>query len=474
MNQPVSNVSLRLLLKAVLVVSAVPVMAMMGLVVMGELQFGHAMLGSITIMAAFSLLVRPYLANILTLTRYVDDLAQDRRVEPPELTLVQGLEPLMQSLVRMHRSYERKRQQMEAIIDEREILVDSIPDVLIMVDSNLSIVRTNASARQLLGQNLAYRRLEDVVSNETLLRTVREAYEQGRDKEVEFYLDKSQDEYYRAKIDHFPARSPGGIAVIITMHNMTEIKRSEQMRADFVANASHEIRTPLASIIGFIETLQGPAKNDQKAREQFLSIMSDQSRRMSSLVNDLLSLSKIEMSANTTPTGSVNMAEVIHKVKEHLEWATKEKNMKIECNLSDNLPMVRGDENELMQVVHNLVSNAIKYGKADTPIVVSAEVTNRFPPDKHVVMQAPVLKISVSDQSEGIAPEHIPRLTERFYRVATGSNRKVSGTGLGLAIVKHILHRHKAILDVKSIVGVGSSFSVYLPIRQREVVIETP
>lgn len=458
-----------MLIKVSAMVSAIPCMVLLALVVSGVLGFTNGLIAGLIIFIATVIFLHPYLVGLISLTRYVDDLAQDRRVEAPNLSRLASMDELSIAVNTLHRLWERKKQQMEAVIDEREILVDSIPDILIMVDSTFNIVRTNASARQAFGQNLAYRRLEDVIPNELLLRAVRDAYTESKDKDVEFRITEPEEFFYRARVDHFPVKTQGGIAVIITMHDISELKRSEQMRADFVANASHEIRTPLASIIGFIETLQGPAKDDEKARAQFLQIMAEQATRMGKLVNDLLSLSKIEMNANTIPSGTIDLMKVINNVKEHLDWATQEKRMRIVLQLPEGLPLVNGDESEIMQVIQNLVSNAIKYGRPETPVTVTAEVTHRVPQDRNVVMQPPVVKVSVHDQGDGIAKEHIPRLTERFYRVNNPTTRKASGTGLGLAIVKHILHRHRAILEIKSTVGIGSCFSVYLPVTKREL-----
>lgn len=447
-------------------------MVLAALVIAEALSFTNALLAGVIIFFATAAFLHPYLVGLISLTRYVDDLAQDRRADAPNLSRLASMDELSLAVNTLHRLWERKKQQMEAVIDEREILVDSIPDILIMVDSTFNIVRTNAAARLAFGQNLAYRKMGDVIPNELLIRAVKDAYTEGKDKDVEFMFSQTEDTYYRARVDHFPIKSPGGIAVIITMHNITELKRSEQMRADFVANASHEIRTPLASIIGFIETLQGPAKGDEKAREQFLAIMAEQATRMGKLVNDLLSLSKIEMNASTIPDGAVDVIKIINNVKEHLDWATQEKRMRIVLQTPDGLPFACGEESELMQIVQNLVSNAIKYGRPESTVTVTAEMTHRIPHDRHLTMQAPALKISVHDQGDGIAKEHIPRLTERFYRVNSPTTRKVTGTGLGLAIVKHILHRHRGLLEIKSVVGVGSCFSVYLPIKKRELLKE--
>ncbi len=463
------DIPLRMLFKAVLFITIPPMLISAGFVIAGALDFSYFLGGYFLLIFVTAVFLRPYLADAVSLTYYVEDLAEDKRVEMPELSSLQAISELSTSFRKLHRTWEQKKQQLESIIDEREILVDSIPDILIMADSSLTILRTNASARLCFGQNLAGKKLEDVVQNAVLIRAVREAYEASIDKDVEFILTKPVEGYFRARIDHFPVRSEGGIAVIVTMHDITELKRTEQMRADFVANASHEIRTPLASLIGFIETLQGPAKDDPNAREQFLQIMSEQAGRMSALVNDLLSLSKIEMNASAQPNNPVDVGRVMMNVMQHCEWSAKEKQMVITVDKGDRLlPSVRGDESEIMQVVQNLITNAIKYGREMSTVKVSAKVTNRFPHDRTVMMRGPVMKLSVQDEGEGIPREHIPRLTERFYRVNTPNTRKIGGTGLGLAIVKHILARHRGLLEIESTVGIGSTFSVYLPLMPDE------
>jgi two-component system phosphate regulon sensor histidine kinase PhoR len=248
------------------------------------------------------------------------------------------------------------------------------------------------------------------------------------------------------------------------MTDITQQKRIQHMRADFVANASHEIRTPLASIIGFIETLRGPAKDDAVAREEFLKVMADQAERMSKLVNDLLSLSKIEMNALAIPANRVDLLRIIRAEKQHFEWSCKQKSVTIRLKLNDNLPPTKGEDEELGQVIRNLLGNAIKYTNPDTEVVISARLTSELPNDNYFRNFSRAICFSVQDQGEGIPKEHIPRLTERFYRVDSARTRKVGGTGLGLAIVKHVLNRHHGAMTIDSEVGIGSTFSVYLPV----------
>lgn len=241
--------------------------------------------------------------------------------------------------------------------------------------------------------------------------------------------------------------------VVITLHDETKRQRLEAMRVDFVANASHELRTPLASLLGFIETLQGPARNDPQARERFLVIMREQAMRMSRLIDDLLSLSQIELNAHVRPQTIVDMVPILRQTMDALTPLAVESRTRLQLT-ADGAPfLVRGERDEIFRVAENLIENAIKYGGGDSAVTISVErepALDGYPP---------AVKVSVSDEGPGIPPEHLPRLTERFYRVDTASSRAKGGTGLGLAIVKHILARHRARLSISSELGKGSVFT---------------
>lgn len=451
------------LVKTVLTVSLPPLLVLSIYVIFEVFSLSHFFYAYIGILLASIVFVYPFLSNVSALTQYVDDLAQDKRVEAPYLSILHTVGKLSEALTRLNRSWDRKKQQMENIIIEREILVDTIPDILVMLDGENRVIRTNRAARAIFGQNLAKKPLREVIPTESLLGAVYSVVEDMKGREIEFHVEEPAPRDFRAIIERFPVPSAGGISTVITMTDITELKRGEQMRADFVANASHEIRTPLASIIGFIETLQGPAKDDADAREQFLQLMADQAQRMSRLVQDLLTLSKVEVDASRQPMDKVNLVKVIRKEIQHFDWAARQKKMLIRLDMKENLPLVKGDEGELAQVVHNLVGNAIKYGTPETDVTVSLRLSSSIPNVSNFRSYDRALCLSVRDKGEGIPKEHIPRLTERFYRVDTARTRKVGGTGLGLAIVKHIVHRHRGVMMIDSVVGKGSVFSVYLP-----------
>ncbi len=456
------------LMKAVMIVTSPTVIILAMLVVFGTLSVDAFFYAYGAILVTTTLFLRPFLGNVGTLTNYVNDLAEDKQVEEPDLGYLSAMSELSDALIRLHHSWEKKKQQMGNIITEREILVDSLPDILVMCNDNQIIVRTNKTARAIFGQNLANKPLNSIIPNDTLLNGVAAVIEELRGREVEFQLAEPTPRDFRAIIERFPIASSGGISVIITLNDVTELKRVEKMRADFVANASHEIRTPLASIKGFIETLRGPAKDDTAAREEFLKVMDEQATRMTNLVSDLLSLSKIEMNAHTVPDGKVDILRIMRNEKEAFGWMAKEKEMSIRIELSDTLPPARGEERELMQVFHNLIGNALKYGNRGTEVTVVARVTSMLPQDPNFVRHHRAICVTVIDRGEGIPREHLPRLTERFYRVDSARTRTIGGTGLGLAIVKHIIHRHRGVLSIDSVIGEGSKFSVYLPIYAEE------
>jgi two-component system phosphate regulon sensor histidine kinase PhoR len=243
------------------------------------------------------------------------------------------------------------------------------------------------------------------------------------------------------------------------------------MRADFVANASHELRTPLASLTGFIDTLRGHAKDDPEAQERFLGIMAEQATRMRRLIDDLLSLTRIELNEHVRPAGSVNVSDVVEEVANALSPMAAAANIQLDLVEPSSLPNVAGDREELFQVFQNLVDNAIKYGRPQTAITVELGTRRAGPGEPG---PSPAVYIAVSDRGEGIAREHLPRLTERFYRVDVRRSRAIGGTGLGLAIVKHIVNRHRGRLAIESKVGEGSTFTVYLPLATEAGVGDMP
>jgi two-component system phosphate regulon sensor histidine kinase PhoR len=264
-----------------------------------------------------------------------------------------------------------------------------------------------------------------------------------------------------------------GDRALIALKDASAEMRLERLRSDFIANVSHELKTPIATLMGFIETLRGPAKGDALALDRFLGIMQEQAGRMSRLVADLLSLSRIELNEHARPSGTANIAEILGHVADALSLRADSRNMTIDLPPDDGWKEIGraiGDDEELTQVFQNLIDNALKYGRPGTAVTVSAariadplEIKTHLPGARQAKA---MIAITVADKGEGIAREHLPRLTERFYRVDAARSRDMGGTGLGLAIVKHVVNRHRGSLEIDSIPGEGSTFTVYLPAEE--------
>ncbi len=253
-----------------------------------------------------------------------------------------------------------------------------------------------------------------------------------------------------------------GGQLVAVLSDRTRERAVERMRADFVANASHELRTPLASLIGFIDTLLGPAADDPPAQRRFLAIMAEQAARMSRLIDDLLSLSRIELSEHRPPDGMVDIAALVSRLLASFELRLAERRMVLDRELAAELPSVVGDADQLAQVLQNLLDNAIKYGRDGGRL--GLRVLQTEPSDPRWPARPGVL-VAVQDDGIGIPRDDLPRLTERFYRVDKGRSRTVGGTGLGLAIVKHIVNRHRGQMLIESELGAGSTFNVWLPLK---------
>jgi two-component system phosphate regulon sensor histidine kinase PhoR len=325
---------------------------------------------------------------------------------------------------------------------------DALPDPCIVLDRRSVVVHRNASASAEFPALATGSLLTLAIRNPTLLGAVEAARASGEPQVVQLHQTVPNVTWHRAHVAILPD-SDGTLA--ITLQSLTEQKRLEQLRSDFIANASHELRTPLTSLVGFIDTLLGPAAKDEAARERFLNIMRQQAGRMSNLIDDLLSLSRIEMRQHMRPTGSVDLAQLLREVSEGLETQAADAGVEITIGAGDVADVI-GDRNELYEVFENLLDNAIKYGGDGGKVELAIE------PGRSGYDYA----VSVTDHGVGIAAQHVPRLTERFYRVDAESSRKKKGTGLGLAIVKHIVNRHRGQMSIRSTPGQGTRVEVLL------------
>ena len=351
----------------------------------------------------------------------------------------------------------------EGDFEELEIALDALPGPLLQVNAERYIIRANEAAKSLFGGTLEHKDLATVMRSPNLLEALDFAIQSHSPQDIQFTLPIPIQRSFFARVMPLDRPARDGTALILALVDLTSVERTNQMRVDFIANASHEIRTPLATLIGFIETLRGPARDDSEAREKFLQIMESHANRMTRLIDDLLSLSRIEMNEHTPPTAQTRLSDILESVRDQLALQAQERNVSINLNISSEVKNVLGNDEELVQLFYNLFLNAIKYGKSDSTITVVAEIKAKAPDT--VGWQSSehgTVSIAIKDQGDGIHREHIPRLTERFYRVDKARSRELGGTGLGLAIVKHIVSRHRGELTIESEVGVGSTFTVFL------------
>ena len=381
-----------------------------------------------------------------------DDEALSTRLGPP-------LEP---AVAEADEKLRHREAALQAKLASSEAVLSALPDPMILLDSETRLLRLNTAAAALFGHGKEGRALIEILRHPGVLDAAERACRGERVDGVEFQLPGAVERSFQARLT--PLAGSDDKAAVLSLHELTAIRRAERLRGDFVANASHELRTPLASLVGFIETLRGPARTDATARERFLSIMEEQAQRMARLIEDLLSLSRIELDEHTPPKDQVDLSQILRSTASALEIQARKKQMQIRLEL-ESAPEVLGNEDELNQLFQNLVDNAVKYGRPQTEVRVVVEPI-KMPSEVSGRRNIDGVKVSVIDQGEGIARADIPRLTERFYRVDKARSRALGGTGLGLAIVKHIANRHRGRLTIQSELGEGSCFSIHLPLAR--------
>jgi len=330
--------------------------------------------------------------------------------------------------------------------------LEALADPTVAVSPDGIVLGCNMGAAELFGSDIRNQALTLLTRSPAIAQAIRAATLQREKSRVPYDLYTVPPRAFEALVA--PVVTNAGVAaVLVTFRDLTREQQIEKMRSDFVANVSHELRTPLATLSGFVETMQGAARNDDKAREEFLKIMKSQASRMSRLIEDLLSLSRIETNEHVAPTSEVDLTQVVRQTVELLNSVAKNAGCELQTSFSGPV-MVMGDAGELAQVAHNLIENAIKYSGEGKRV----EIAVRRDGDAAVLL--------VRDNGPGIAAHHVPRLTERFYRVNAQDSRMRGGTGLGLAISKHIVNRHRGKLLIESELGRGSTFSVVLQVSK--------
>ena len=341
---------------------------------------------------------------------------------------------------------------------ETDTLISALTMPAILIGADERVLASNSGATSLLGPGVEGRHFITILRQPNLLDAVEETLHSGGQRDCTYLsTEAGRDTTWSAMVSAVDTGTTPR-AALVTFHDITALQEANTMRRDFVSNVSHELRTPLTAILGFVETLRGPAQGDPKAQERFLGIINQEAGRMARLVDDLLSLSRVEVEERQRPKDPVALAPLITSALSGLEPLAAKSNVKLIFEDEGRGETIPGDSRQLGQVITNLVENAIKYGGPDQTVTITLGAAQ---PEPSLRTQA--IRLSVADKGEGIPAHHIPRLTERFYRLDSHRSRELGGTGLGLAIVKHIISRHRGRLRITSTPGNGSTFTVILP-----------
>jgi two-component system, OmpR family, phosphate regulon sensor histidine kinase PhoR len=420
-------------------------------------DFWPAMAGivvSTLIAGAFSLV---WARDLELLTDQVRRVASDDTGPVTEAETAVMMDALGREIERLSRRLAARAAVQEQHRRADTLILERLPDPVIVLARDRTVRRTNAAARSAFSEDLPA-----VLRHPGVRGAIDRALASNRSQTAEIVLRAPVPrDLYAAVVPMDPPLADGGEALVV-LSDRTRERVVERMRADFVANVSHELRTPLASLIGFVETLRGPAADDPPAQQRFLEIMAEQGARMNRLIDDLLSLSRIELTEHQVPSEPLDLSQLVRRMVAGFEPRLAERTVRLAMRIDEDLPLVAGDADQMAQVLQNLLDNGLKYGRDGGVLnldVVLAQPGGRWPSRRGIV-------VAVADQGGGIPKEHLPRLTERFYRVDKGRSRAVGGTGLGLAIVKHIVNRHRGQLLIESEVGKGTTVSVWLPLAQ--------
>ncbi len=422
----------------------------------------------IMVLIANMFFLLPISTELQQLKKYINELAkgeinEDFNVELSE----QEAKEIAEAVNSVHKFWINRTDALESQVMSDTAVLDTLPDPILMIDRSGNILGANLSARQFLGNDITNKNIENVFGANNFINAVNRVLKKESEAEnLIFYssIDPKQKVY--AHIKQLPWFSKGRTVAVISLYDLSKAVKIEKMQSDFVANASHELRTPLSVISGFIETLQTSAKDDEQAREYFLKIMADQAEFMSELIENLLSLSRIELSQDEKPTEMINLSDVVDEVVQAMSLKAENKNMQIISDVPEELPLINADHQQIRQLIQNLVDNAIKYGLSPSDITISIKEVEKIPPSKSFqVSDGKALSVSVNNKGTKISREDLMRLTERFYRMQEHKDLNIKGTGLGLSIAKQIILRHHGNLTVNSTNYNGTTFTVYLPIE---------
>lgn len=408
----------------------------------------------------------PITYELQQLKQYITNLSLGQEVDKNNLILEENeSKEIVNAVNAMHKFWAEKNDVLEAQTLSDTAVLDTLPDPLMMLDENGIISGANLAARTMFGKNIREKSIDKIINSNNFIEAVNRILRgESETESIIFYVSKPIDQKLYAHVKKLPYVSHGNTVAVIAIYDLTKAMKIEKMQSDFVANASHELRTPLAIISGFIETLQTSAKNDKDAQDKFLGIMKEQADYMSALIENLLSLSKIELMQDNLPNEKTDIIKIIEEVSNALSIKAKSNNVEIQTFINDDVPEIIADRNQIKQVIQNLTDNAIKYGTPNSDIIIKLEVVEKIPTTPNLKIQkGPAIAISINNKGPKISEDNLARLTERFYRMQEHKDKNIKGTGLGLSIAKQIIVRHRGNITVKSNAYSGTTFTIYLP-----------
>ena len=435
--------------------------------VLDVLPFSISLNSYICVLFFNTVFLLPMSAEIQQIKKYIQNLSSGASEDQLLKNMTEKeTQELTKAINSMHKFWVDKVEMLENRTLSDAAVLDTLPEPLMMVNQNGMIIGSNRAVRQLFKKDVSNCQIDSIIDSNAFQMALHKILSQeSRYENLQITLNNAHSKSkFHVNLTTLPWFAKGEVVAVVSFYDLKKMLQFEQMQQDFVANASHELRTPLSIISGFIETLQTSAKDDEKVRDKFLRVMSEQTSYMSLLIEDLLSLSKIEMTVDTPPEDKVNVNTVIKEIKTALSLKMKERELKMVTALP-RLPQIVGDEKQIKQVLQNLLDNAVKYADENTEIMVQTQKVEAVPVHRfYEVSEGEAVEISVTNKGVVISEDEISRLTERFYRLQEHKNRNIKGTGLGLSIATQIIKRHKGNMLINSVDGV-TTFKVYLPIH---------
>lgn len=422
--------------------------------------------GAIMVFNMFFLLPIPL--ELQKLKKYINSLEKEEASQDIHLS-ENEVKEIAEAAKIMHQAFRSKTDALKAKAVSDTAVLDTLPDPILMIERSGNILEANNSAKILFGDSIIGKNAEDIFQSDALAALISKVLKEESDSEsMAFQMTAPLNKKIYAHIKRLPWSPISRAVAVISLYDLTKAIKLEKMQSDFVANASHELRTPLAVITGFIETLQTTAKDDPDAREQFLKIMAGQASFMSALIENLLSLSKIELSQDEPLKDKADVLKIISEVVNALKLKAENQNMKIVVEAPKRISKIMADAGQIKQLIQNLTDNAIKYGLKNSDITISVKTAEKIPASKSIaVSKGKAVVISINNKGPKISSDQLSRLTERFYRLQEHKNLGIKGTGLGLSIAKQIVLHHKGNITVSSTTRNGTTFTVYLPLDSK-------